>query len=312
MKIKFIYITIILFALFQEVCEAQLNSKNSWKSRRKIISFGIGATNFLGDLGGANQNGTNGIKDFNFPAIRPDANVGFLYRLTNSIDLKTNLIFAELAGNDKYTKSPYRNDRNCNFRAPVIEFSEQLDYSLLNAFRSGHRYKLSGVKGMNTLGFDLYIFAGIGVFFYNPQGQYLDNKWYGLKPLCTEGEGLVSGKKKYSLFQASIPFGIGFKYAIDKDWSIGIEYGIRKTFTDYIDDVSTVYADPIVLAAENGPIAAKLADRSIVPAGETPNNTGLHVEIQRPKIGILLPDLLFNSGLSQSMKLALHTRNIKK
>jgi hypothetical protein len=41
--------------------------------------------------------------------------------------------------------------------------------------------------------------------------------------------------------QFAIPFGVGFKYALDKKSSIGLEYGLRKTFTDYIDDVSTTY-----------------------------------------------------------------------
>ena len=47
----------------------------------------------------------------------------------------------------------------------------------------------------------------------------------------------------YSRFQIAIPFGVGIKYAIDQNWSIGIEYGLRKTFTDYIDDCSSVYFD---------------------------------------------------------------------
>ncbi len=41
-------------------------------------------------------------------------------------------------------------------------------------------------------------------------------------------------------------------------FNLAIEGGFRKTFTDYIDDVSTVHVDP---AAFTDPIAAALSDR---------------------------------------------------
>ena len=69
-------------------------------------------------------------------------------------------------------------------------------------------------------------------------------------------------RKKYSLWQFCIPIGFGFKYTIDAKWGIGIEYGMRKTFTDYIDDVSTTYFDNQTLRDQNGDVAAALADRS--------------------------------------------------
>jgi hypothetical protein len=68
---------------------------------------------------------------------------------------------------------------------------------------------------------------------------------------------------------------MGIKYSPFKAISIGLEWGLRKTFTDYLDDVSTVYADPVILSAENTPIAAILADRTNLAPGESINNTGL-------------------------------------
>jgi hypothetical protein len=37
---------------------------------------------------------------------------------------------------------------------------------------------------------------------------------------------------------------------------------MRRTYTDHVDDVSGTYVDNALLAAENGPLAAQLADRS--------------------------------------------------
>ena len=98
--------------------------------------------------------------------------------------------------------------------------------------------------------------------YYNPHGKDTLGSWHALRPLCTEGEGYVPTRKKYSLVQVIIPFGIGFKYALSADWSIGIEYGVRKTFTDYIDDVSKTYFDPNELAKQKGQLAVEMANPS--------------------------------------------------
>jgi hypothetical protein len=59
--------------------------------------------------------------------------------------------------------------------------------------------------------------------------------------LSTEGQGIYPDKKPYSLWQPTIPFGGGVKFAITENLRIGFEIGLRKLFTDYLDDVSTSY-----------------------------------------------------------------------
>ena len=73
----------------------------------------------------------------------------------------------------------------------------------------------------------------------------------------------------YSRVAFCIPYGIGVKEAINRYWSVGVEVGIRKTFTDYIDDVSGVYYDNNKLRAARGDMAADLADPSLsyLPSG---------------------------------------------
>src|SRR5690606_3722723 len=85
-----------------------------------------------------------------------------------------------------------------------------------------------------------------------------------LQPLGTEGQGTsLSTKKNYSLNQFTVPLGIGIKLNIKDGLAISLEYGIRKTFTDYLDDVSGYYVDTDILARENGTIAASLSNRSL-------------------------------------------------
>ena len=165
-----------------------------------------------------------------------------------------NLVYAYLYGNDKLTLEPFRNNRNCNFRTPLIELSTHYEY-VIGRERPGHIYNLKGIRGWRYIQVQTYFFIGVGVMYFNPKGEW-NGKWYRLRPLCTEGEGLVPTRRKYSPVQLVIPFGMGFKYALSTDWSVGIEYGIRKTFTDYIDDVSKTYVDPVYLETQKGPIAA--------------------------------------------------------
>jgi hypothetical protein len=256
---RFFILLIFFIALFHDFCNAQ---SRIWKNDRQEFFFGSGATNFLGDLGGANQIGTNGLKDFNNPSVRPGFIAGYKYRIAKAASIKTNFIYARLAGNDELTKEDFRNNRNCNFRTPLIEISSQFEYEIIQQKRTGHIYNLKGVRGRRGSHVSYYLFGGTGFIYFDPKGKW-NGKWYALKPLCTEGEGLIPARKKYSDIQLIMSFGIGFKYALNKAWTIGIEYGIRKTFTDYIDDVSKTYFDPNALLKAKGATAVHFADPSL-------------------------------------------------
>ena len=105
----------------------------------------------------------------------------------------------------------------------------------------------------------VYFSVGVGVFWFNPKALY-GGTWYELQKLGTEGQGLPNGAKKYSRISISIPMVIGVRFIVGKKMTIGLEYNFRKTFTDYIDDVSTTYYDNNLLKQSNGVVAAALAD----------------------------------------------------
>ncbi len=253
-KLLLAFVFILLFIDFSSA------QSTLWRRKRKEFFFGSGATNFLGELGGANQIGTNGIKDFDAKSIRPDFILGYRYRVSKETAIKGNLVYAFVGGDDKLTTEAFRNNRNINFRSPVLELSAQFEY-IIGRERPGHIYNLQGIRGWRYINVQTYFFAGIGGIYMNPKSK-LDGKWYALRPLCTEGQGMVPTRKKYSNFQVVIPFGMGFKYALNNEWSVGIEYGIRKTFTDYVDDVSKTYFDPNALMEEKGPMAVYFANPS--------------------------------------------------
>jgi len=83
-----------------------------------------------------------------------------------------------------------------------------------------------------------YIFAGAAMYMYNPRPL---GGGPNLHDLGTEGQGLTDRPAPYSSTSFSIPFGIGLKFSLSKRLGLGLEWGMRKTFNDYIDDISSTY-----------------------------------------------------------------------
>ncbi|HOY38402.1 MAG TPA: DUF6089 family protein [Bacteroidales bacterium] len=251
---------IFFLLIFSVFCSAVVNAQlgTSWKKIRHEIYFGAGPTNFLGELGGANQIGTHFLRDFEIKATRAVFGVGYRYKLAPDWAVKTGLWYGWLSGADSLTLQPDRHDRDLSFRSPVLEWTANIEYSIIKE-RYGHRYDLRRVKGKKNLP-NLYGFTGISAFYFNPKAKYTDGEWYALRPLGTEGQGLVPTREKYGYVAIAIPMGFGMNYMLDRNWGIGFEYGFRYTFSDYVDDVSTTYVDPNLF---EDPIARYFSDPTL-------------------------------------------------
>lgn len=245
---------ILLFAviLLPLLSYSQRNKKYRWEA-----CLGIGATNFLGELGGANQIGTNGVKDLEFSLTKPGISLNTRYRKGRYWGFKGGFYWGQVWGYDYLTQEKYRNNRNLHFKSNIFEFSLMTEFYFTKE-RPGHIYKYKKLKGWRHIDAQFYMMGGIGGFYFNPKAAY-NGVWIPLQPLGTEGQGIKTGMKKYSRVSVCIPVGIGVKYALDRRWGIGLEVGMRKTFTDYIDDVSTVYYDANEIAANNGNLGAAAA-----------------------------------------------------
>jgi len=238
-----------------------------WKTHRTEIEFGFGISNFLGELGGRNQIGSPFVWDLEFSQTRPAASLAYRYYLARQQALRLRFTYGILAGNDNLTTEPFRQNRNLSFKSDVFELS--LVYELhLYREELGHIYDLRGVKGTKSSRVGLYLFGGVGGFYFDPRAQY-NNAWVRLKPMRTEGQGLPGGPDEYKNVQVCIPLGFGIRRAFTKNWSGGLELQYTKTFTDYVDDVSTSYyygPDPLDAQDVNVPqddVAGFLADPSL-------------------------------------------------
>lgn len=222
-----------------------------------------GATQFLGDLGGRDQIGTDySLVDIDFPSTSLNAAIGYRYRFAPHFATTSLLNIGLLRGSDAQTADPDRNARNLAFRSPVINLNQRIEWLIYVNEKFGKRYNMKGMKGFGEHHDQVYVFAGIGVAYFNPQAPY-NGGWENLRPLKTEGQGLEGGAKVYLPFTATVPIGIGYRRALTGMWRIGIEATYVKTFSDYMDDVSTVYYDPAILATEVSATAAALSNPSV-------------------------------------------------
>ena len=111
-----------------------------WKHQRKELIFGIGASNFLGDLGGLNRIGTDYTPiDMEWSLTRPSGHFGYRYRFRPMWATKSFLQYGLLHGDDKLTNEPSRNYRKLRVRTHLFEFSQHLELILFNNEQFGKR-----------------------------------------------------------------------------------------------------------------------------------------------------------------------------
>ena len=204
-----------------------------------LTLFG-GFSNYSGDLQ---------AKQFTLNQSHAAFGAGLSYEIMPKLLVRGGLTLGKLSADDKYSPKPLNKLRNLNFTSVLYDASVLADYSLFDL----------SYKNITP-----YAFAGIAMFGFNPYTFDSSGTKYFLKNLSTEGQGLLEypDRKKYKNVQFSIPLGIGVRVRITDNAYLGYEIGFRKTFTDYIDDVSKSYVDEVLLASNRGAKAVELAFRS--------------------------------------------------
>ncbi len=239
---KSIKYLLVLFA----ICWATNDAVAQQGTRYFYVGISAGTTNYKGDL------------DDNFALKFTKPGLGFIggYKFTPHMSARLTLNQGWMGASDaKAATDIPRRRRNLSFRSPLSEAALTFQYEF---FANNRKFKYRPA-------YTPYIFGGVSVFAFNPQGK-LGDTWYDLQPLGTEGQnlggdcGYADCPEPYSLVNVAIPFGVGLRYSLTERIDLNAEIGLRKTFTDYLDDVSGQYADYETLYAQN-PNAALLSDR---------------------------------------------------
>ena len=171
--------------------------------------------------------------------------IGARYDLSEHVTARSYVTLASLQADDKKGTSVMQ-QRNLNFKTKLLDWELTAQYNFFS---------------LNDRWWTPYVFAGIGIYHFNPYTKDTANNKYYLKSLSTEGQGFMQDFKEYKLTQFSVPLGIGADYSLNEDMRIGLEFGYRKLFTDYLDDVSRNYVDEASLLSARGQTAVDLAWR---------------------------------------------------
>lgn len=214
-----LYTKLIILLILVSAIQTDLSAQR-WKRTRYEVVMGTGPSFFMGEFGGSYRTGSHFLSDLDMQATRYNLMLGARYKIQEKFAVRMNFIYARVHGSDAYTTNEGRIPRGGSFSSPIFETSIQAEYSVLKE-RFGNRYTFMYMKKFKFTHVNTYLLFGAGGFYFNPTVTYTGNN--------------TNKEEPYSKFNASFPLGIGFKYGINRRYSLGIEIGQRYTTTDYID-----------------------------------------------------------------------------
>ena len=218
------------------------------------VGMALGLSNYAGELT------SNGFRSTEY---HPAMGLFARYNHSPRLAAKASITLGQVSGSDANSGKASTLSRNLEFRSRVHEVAVMGEFNITP-------YAIR-----NNQGSAIYLTAGLSGFYFNPQAPF-QGRFVDLQPLGTEGQGssLYPDRDRYSRFAMAIPFGGGVKINVTNRANIGFELVMRRTFTDYLDDVSGSYPDIQSLYAEN-PLAATLSYRTPEYMGEQmPNPMG--------------------------------------
>lgn len=239
MQQKFLSLVVVFF-----VSISSIFAQEGWEA-----GFWAGGSQYFGDL--------NTTFKINTPHLA--GGVAARYNFNERLGLKFAAGATRISADDANSGNDFERARNLNFESQIVDMSVGFEFNFLPY-----------VHGSRDQFFTPYLFAGLAGFYFDPQAEYQD-EMYSLRELGTEGQ--FKGEEYYSITGA-YNYGIGLKVDLSYRVSLNFELAMRSTFTDYLDDVSTVYTDNDDLRRLRGDVAAHFADPSIIIPGINEGNLG--------------------------------------
>lgn len=275
----------VILALFTETVLAQ-SFYNRRIDRQWIASAGSGVASYFGEL--------KNDGDI-FHGTLYNIEVGLERRFNERISVRTNLTFFQTKGSDAISNAEGRVTRNLSFTSANLELAA---IGVVQLFPEVGRY-------YQRPAINPYLFLGIGGVFFSASAVVPDTYHDGTPiPEAGQKKSLRQYRTEavdYSPVTMVIPMGVGVKMMIQPALNVSVNGGYRYTFSDYLDDVSTVHVDD---ADFTDPLAAAFSDRGPEvganprPAGSVRGNPdrGDGYFIFSIRVDYYLPPQVFGSG----------------
>lgn len=181
------------------------------------VGLFAGGSYYLGDIN----------PGLHFQQTKPAIGIIARYNLDTRWSVRISAIMGKVAGSDEISQKVL--DRNLEFQSSITEIASVVEFNF-------YPY----VNGSARNYFTPYIFGGASFFLFDPQVNGVKLAELVQNP-NTINVTYGTENVKYKRHGFAIPFGVGVKYSVSQSIGLGFEWGMRKTFTDYIDDVSTTY-----------------------------------------------------------------------
>ncbi len=232
-------------SIFISCCIAAFSLCVVSKNNAQYSEFGIGLgfTTYWGDLNAPSFT-TNMTKQSGL-ALQLSARKMY----GRNLGARLSFGYGTVKGNDANSSQDWQKLRNLSFKSPIIDLAIAGEYYI---------FGFNPEAGESV--FAPYITAGLAGFRFNPKTIYQGNE-IKLQPLGTEGQGMPGFDNKYSLYNIGLLFGGGAKIIFTENLNLGLEMVMRRTLTDYLDDISDKYVNYDDLSAGNGALAASLGNR---------------------------------------------------
>lgn len=199
----------------------------------------LSSSSFLSDLGGKDFYGSDDPTDLDFRKIRYAFGGGIQYNLPKGLSFGLDAFYTRVTADDQETDWD-RKFRKLKVRTDIFEAAFKLEYTVPE--------NAGALRGF-------YANVGGGISFFRPMNEF-NGIWYELQPLGTEGQFVDPNQTPYDTYTPVIPFGFGKKFYLRNGMMLALDLSLRKTFTDYLDDVSGLYFDPELIRERNGELAA--------------------------------------------------------
>jgi hypothetical protein len=178
-----------------------------WVVGFMLVTFSLSAQKSEVGFGVGTLNYTGDLaRSYNVLNSRPAATVFYRANLSQVVSLRAALTGGGIAASDRRPIDAFAEQRDASFSLFLMEASTVMEYHFMNWRDDKH-----------IMRFMPYLFGGLGIFGISGTGN---------KP------------SEYSNVQGAIPFGLGIKYILNLKWYLSLEFGARKTFFDYLDNVS--------------------------------------------------------------------------
>ena len=262
---KFFTYSTALLAGLALLGSTQRADAQQFSKRKQYTSVGVSlnAMNYFGDI----------VPKTNFASFRAgdtryNLGLSITHRFFPRVSLRGSLSYGRIAASDEKSANindgndRYRNYRNMTIRNDIFEAAGTV---IVDLIENRNNY-------LKRPDFVPYLFVGVAAFHHNPQGLVQSNSQGPVPQELTVGEyvslhDLRTEGIDYSLTQIAIPFGGGVRYRINRNLDASFEIGVRKTFTDYLDDISTVFADPSKLVTPASTYFGRTVTANDAPAG---------------------------------------------